>query len=143
VATGRILRILVADDYEVVRAGVCALVSYNPLWTVCGEAGNGEETVEQVRKLKPDLVILDISMPILTGIAAARQIREIAPETKIIIFTMHESLQLELAARQAGADAVITKRMAVVSLVSAIERLFDGSASDLTENSRASDVQLK
>jgi len=134
------LRILVADDHDVVRAGVCAILSNNPFWEICGEAENGKVAVDKVYELKPDAVILDISMPILNGIEAARDIRQNLPSTKIVILTMHESPQLELAARQAGADAVVTKRMAMDSLTNALERLFDESASDLLENSRTSDV---
>jgi DNA-binding NarL/FixJ family response regulator len=106
------LQVLIADDHTLMREGVRTILSNNSEWEVCGEAADGQETVEKVRKLRPDLVIHDISMPMLSGIAAARQIRELAPETKIIILTMHENPQLASVARQAGADAVVTKRMA-------------------------------
>ena len=89
------------------RAGVRTILSTYPLWKICGEAENGREAVDKVRELTPDLVILDISMPVLNGIDAAREMRQIAPATKIIILTMHESPQLESAALQAGADAVL------------------------------------
>lgn len=116
-------RILIADDHELMRAGVRTILSTYPLWKICGEAENGREAVDKVRELTPDLVILDISMPVLNGIDAAREMRQIAPATKIIILTMHESPQLESAALQAGADAVLTKRMAASSLAIAIDGL--------------------
>jgi len=120
------IRILIADDHALMRAGIRTILATNCRWQVCGEAEDGRNAVDKVQELKPDLVILDISMPRLNGILAAREIRSLAPPTKIIILTMHESPQLELTARQVGADAVITKRMAADSLVGAIESLFDG-----------------
>jgi two-component system nitrate/nitrite response regulator NarL len=139
------LRILIVDDHELVRAGVRAIISTNPFWEVCGEAENGRAAVQKVKELAPDLILLDISMPEMNGIEAAREIRRIAPATKIIIITMHESPQLELAARQAGADAVLTKRMASNSLITAVSDLFDVNASDsdgVTEDSRNDDLLL-
>ena len=135
------IQILVADDHRLMRECVRTILSDNPDWEVCGEAKNGQETVEKVRKLKPDLVILDISMPILTGVAAAHQIRQIAPETKIIILTMHESHHLDLIARQAGADEVVTKRMAMSALKIGIDSLFDVSESE-TEKANPDLVEL-
>jgi two-component system response regulator NreC len=123
------LRILVVDDHELMRAGVRTIVSRNALWEICGEAENGREAIDKTQELKPDLVVIDISMPQMNGIDATREIRRVAPATKIIILTMHESRQIVFAARNAGADEVITKQMASESLVSAIERLFDLSAS--------------
>ena len=72
-------RIVVADDQPLVRAGVCNILSCNPTWHICGEAGDGEEVVEKVRNLKPDVIVLDIRMPVMDGIAAARKIRQISP----------------------------------------------------------------
>jgi len=115
------------DDHELMRAGVRTIVSHNPLWEICGEAENGKEAVAKTQDLKPDLVVIDISMPQMNGIDATREIRRAAPATKIIILTMHESRQLIFAAQHAGADEVITKRMAAESLKSAIERVFDVS----------------
>jgi DNA-binding NarL/FixJ family response regulator len=139
------LRILIADDHELMRAGIRSIFSNNPQRKICGEAENGREAVDKVLELKPDLIILDITMPELNGIDAAREIRRIAPGTKIIILTMHESPQLELAARQAGADVVLTKRMAANFLISAVHRLFEMSASarsNLTEGSESGDLAL-
>ena len=70
-----ITRIVVADDVVVIRDGICSLLSRNPAWQICGEASDGEPAVEKVRNLKPDLVVLDIQVPAMSGIAAARKIR--------------------------------------------------------------------
>jgi DNA-binding NarL/FixJ family response regulator len=88
------LRILVADDHELVRRGIQGLLRVRRGWTVVGEATSGREAVEKARKLKPDVAIVDISMPELDGLQATRQIREAAPSTKVVILTMHESDQM-------------------------------------------------
>jgi len=132
-ARNRPVRILIADDHALMREGVRTILSNNPEWEICGEAEDGQEAVEKVRNLKPDLVILDISMPILSGIAAAHLIREMAPATKIIMLTMHESAHLNLVARQAGADEVVTKRLASSALKTAILAVLDGAGSQ-TQN---------
>src|ERR1700722_10260918 len=89
----RVLRILIADDHELMRAGVRTILSNNPLWNICGEAENGRQAVEKARELKPDLVIIDISTPVLNGIDAAREVRQLAPAIKIIILKIPESAQ--------------------------------------------------
>ena len=85
------LRILVADDHEVVRRGLCALLRGQPEWEVCGEAGDGREAVEKAAQLKPDIVILDVGMPNLNGLEATRQILKARPEVKVLILTLHDS----------------------------------------------------
>jgi DNA-binding NarL/FixJ family response regulator len=119
------IRILVVDDHQLMRVGICAILSNNSGWKVCGEAENGRQAVDKVLELKPDLVILDISMPELNGVEAAREIRLIAPAVKIIILTMHDRHSIESPAREAGADAVATKSMAGASLIPLIEGLFE------------------
>jgi DNA-binding NarL/FixJ family response regulator len=91
---------------------------------VCGEAENGLEGVERTLELKPDLVLLDMSMPVMTGLQAAVRIRRQAPATKIVIITMHDSRQMETEARAAGADAYVTKMTAATSLLDAMLGLF-------------------
>jgi len=107
------VRILIADDHAAVRLGLRSELESNPKWEICGEAENGQEAIEKVLELKPDLV-----MPIINGIEASRQIRQLAPNIKILLCTMHNStqLQLDLIARQAGADAVLNKSQSVASL---------------------------
>ena len=87
------LRVLVADDHEIVRKGVCALITSHPGWEVCGEACDGREAVRKVAQLKPDIVILDIGMPSLNGLEATRQILHQNPRQRILILSITESLQ--------------------------------------------------
>lgn len=116
------VRILIVDDHPLVREGVRALLSAAG-WDVCGEAENGREAVEKVRDLKPDLVILDINMPVMNGLEAVREIRRIAPATKILILTLYKSPHAEIAAQEAGADAVVEKLEAGNLLTITVERL--------------------
>lgn len=102
-------RVLVVDDHQVMRKGVRALLETDSAWEVCGEAENGRLAVEKTRELNPDLVILDLTMPEMNGLEAARQIRQLSPQTKIVIFSMHESPQVRKEARDAGADAFVSK----------------------------------
>jgi DNA-binding NarL/FixJ family response regulator len=97
------------DDHELIRAGVRALFAGNPLLSVCGEANDGKEAIEQVRKLNPDLVILDVTMPVMNGLEAATEIRRLAPKTKIVILTMHDSGQMRDQTQKVGADAFVVK----------------------------------
>ena len=111
-------RILIVDDHEIVRKGLAGLLQ--PRWEVCGEAGDGLEAVEKVLELKPDLVLLDLSMPVMGGTAAAREIRRRSPQTKIIFLSMHDSDSVSELARLAGADACISKQRPTQELQTAI-----------------------
>jgi DNA-binding NarL/FixJ family response regulator len=102
-------RILVADDHEVVRRGVRALLESQPGWQVVGEAVNGREALERAKLLKPDLVILDISMPDLNGIEATRAILKLVPEAEILVLTMHDSEELVRRVLEAGARGYVVK----------------------------------
>jgi DNA-binding NarL/FixJ family response regulator len=114
------LRLLVADDKEVLRIGVRTLIGDKPDWQICGEATNGREAIAKVCELSPDVVILDLSMPILNGFDAAKQIREIAPSTKIVLFSVHE---VPATATQTGADAFVLKATSAQELIATIERV--------------------
>lgn len=117
------LRILIADDHEVARGGIRALLESHPGWQVCGEAKDGRETVELVSTLKPDLVLLDIGMPGLNGLEAARQIVAAAPDIPILILTMHDSDQVVREVLRAGARGFLLKSDAGRDLVAAVEAL--------------------
>jgi DNA-binding NarL/FixJ family response regulator len=88
------VRILIADDHQVVREGMRLLLAQESDWEVCGLARNGRDAVEQAEKLRPDVVILDMEMPELNGLDAARQIKRILPNTELLIFTAHEREEL-------------------------------------------------
>jgi DNA-binding NarL/FixJ family response regulator len=115
------LRILVADDHPIVRAGLRTLLESRPGWQVCAEAENGREAVEKAAKLKPDVAVLDISMPLLNGIEATRQLRKVSPETEILILTMHAADQMVQQALEAGARGYILKDDADRNLLAAVD----------------------
>jgi len=117
------LQILVADDHEIVRAGLVALLKPHPGWQICGQARDGREAVQMSATLKPDVVILDVGMPSLNGLDAARQILELNSQTRILILTMTDAEQLAQAALDAGARAFILKTDASRDLVTAVEAL--------------------
>jgi DNA-binding NarL/FixJ family response regulator len=119
-------KVLIVDDHELVRRGLKEILRGTD-FEVCGEAENGQEGLTQAVSLRPDLVLLDMSMPVLTGLQAAAKIRRLVPDTKILIVTMHDSPQMEIAARAAGADAYITKMAAAKSLLEAMRALVANS----------------
>jgi DNA-binding NarL/FixJ family response regulator len=120
------LRILIADDHEVVRRGLSALLQAQEGWEVCGEASDGREAVEKAKLLKPDFVILDIGMPNLNGLAATRQLTQHDPNFKIIVLTITDSDHVIREALDAGARGFVLKSDAVRDLVSAIDALQRG-----------------
>jgi len=100
-------RILLVDDHELVRKGIAGLLEND--WDICGQAGDGLEALEKVRDLNPDLVLLDLSMPLMSGTRAAREIHRIAPQTKIIFLSIHDSDSMEELSRLLKADAYLSK----------------------------------
>jgi DNA-binding NarL/FixJ family response regulator len=119
-------RILLADDHEVVRRGLCALLRAQPDWEVCGEASDGRQAVEKVMELKPEVVVLDIGMPNLNGLEATRQILKAHPQTKVLILTLHDSDQVVQEVLNAGARGFLLKSDAARDLVAAVEALRRG-----------------
>jgi DNA-binding NarL/FixJ family response regulator len=116
-------RILIADDHEVVRRGLRALLEDHQGWEVCDEAVDGREAVEKALRLKPDVVILDVGMPNLNGLDAARQILRDRPETRILVLTVDESEQVMREVLNAGARGFLLKSDAGRDLVTAVEQL--------------------
>ena len=102
-------RILIADDSSLVRSSLRSWFEKSSEWQVCGEAENGLVAVEKVEELHPDVVILDLQMPVMNGLEAARQISDRAPKTAMLMFTMHTSDELLRAARAVGVKAVVSK----------------------------------
>src|SRR6266404_5731250 len=121
-----VLRILVADDHEVVRRGLRTLLQTRPGWEVCGEAATGREAVEKTEKLKPDIVILDVAMPELNGLEAARLIRKARPEVQILVLTIYESEDLVRELLKAGVRGYVLKTDAGSDIIAATEALSQG-----------------
>lgn len=117
------IRILLADDHDVVRTGIRQLLESHDGWKICAEATNGREAVELAQKTKPDVAILDIAMPELNGLDATRQIRKLMPATEVLVFTMHDTEQLVCDVLSAGARGYVLKSDAARHLISAVEAL--------------------
>lgn len=120
-------RILIVDDHDVVRQGIrTTMLRSRPEWEVCGEAANGKEAIEAVTALKPDVIILDITMPVMSGLEAAPRIAKLDPNCRVLIFTMHESQRLADDVRAAGAHGYVQKSQAGRDLILAIDCLLAG-----------------
>jgi DNA-binding NarL/FixJ family response regulator len=117
------LRILLADDHEIVRRGLKELLEEQPGWTVCAEAANGREAVDLAAKTRPQVAVLDFSMPELNGLEATRRMRETVPDTEILVFTMHDSDELIRQVLGAGARGYLLKSEATRQLIPAVESL--------------------
>ena len=115
------LGILIADDHELVRRGIRAVLKRERRWRIVGEAVDGLQAVETAKRLKPDVVILDISMPKVDGLEATRRIREAAPGTEVLILTMHESDQMVRRVLEAGARGYVLKSDLARQLVAAVK----------------------
>lgn len=128
IMTATTLRILIADDHDVMREGTRAVIERQPGWEVCGIATTGREAVDQALALKPDVVVMDMSMPQLNGLDAAVQIKRRLPRTEILIFTAHETDELIREVFDSGAKGFIFKSDAHQLLVKAIQSLSEHKA---------------
>ena len=117
------MRVLVADDHEIVRRGLCSLIKEHPGWEIAAEAADGREAVEKTRELKPDVTVMDISMPSMNGLEATRQIVKEHPETKVLVLTMHDSDPIIRDVLDAGARGYLLKSDAGRDLVTALDAL--------------------
>jgi DNA-binding NarL/FixJ family response regulator len=117
------LRILIADDHDVVREGLRALVEHEAGWEVCGTAANGREAVQRAKELKPDICVLDMTMPELSGLEAVRQIKRALPAAEVLVFSAHRSEEVVAQVFDAGAKSYICKADAARHLVAAIRSL--------------------
>jgi DNA-binding NarL/FixJ family response regulator len=120
------LRILVADDHEVVRRGLRAILMARSGWDVCCEAANGRDAVTQALKLRPDMIVMDISMPELNGLEATRQIVDQLPRTQVLILSAHESENLVRQMLTSGARGYVLKSDIGEDLIAAVEALSRG-----------------
>jgi DNA-binding NarL/FixJ family response regulator len=103
------LRILIADDHEIVRRGVRQIVEAHPGWEVCGEAADGQAALSMAIQEKPDVLVLDVSLPVMNGIAVTRRLRQDAPHIKVLLFTMHDDDETVSAGLSAGARGYLLK----------------------------------
>ena len=115
------VRILVADDHPVVRHGLRTLLGGHPEWEIVDEAADGFEAVDKADRLKPDVVVLDITMPKMSGLEACRLIRKTVPASEILIVTQHDSPQMMREALEAGARGYVVKSNAARDLLAAVE----------------------
>jgi DNA-binding NarL/FixJ family response regulator len=115
------LRILIADDHSILRRGARAILEEHEGWEVCAEASNGRDAVELAGRLRPDLCVLDVSMPGLNGIEATRQIRAALPDTEVVVLTVHDSEELPASILAAGARGYVLKADLAQDLTAAVE----------------------
>ena len=120
------IRIVLADDHAVIRAGIRALLELQPDFEVVGDASDGAQAVAAVRTLQPDVVLMDVGMPGMDGLAATRQIKEMSPNTRILMLTQHENKEYVLPALRVGASGYVLKRSEGNELLSAIRVVHAG-----------------
>lgn len=117
----RRVRVLIADDHPVIRSMVRSTLQQHPEFEVCGEAADGAQAVEEAKKLKPDVVVLNISMPVLNGFEAAREIKATLPKSAIVILSSHADETFVREAKEIGVRAYVAKTRAGEALVQAVE----------------------
>jgi two-component system, NarL family, response regulator NreC len=128
--------VVIAEDHTILRAGLKALLSTNPIFEVIGEADNGRDAIRRVVELKPDLVIMDLSMPGMNGMDALKEIKDRIPEVKALVLTVHSEEEYVLASLQAGANGYVLKDATQNELLVAAQRVLDGKtylSPDITE----------
>jgi len=121
------VRVLVVDDHAIVRRTICELLSRDPTLDVVCQTASGEEAVQKAQELQPDLVLMDISLPGMSGIEAARQVRSVSPKSYIIFLSQHDSLQMANEAMKVGGHGYITKIDAASELLAAIRSVREGN----------------
>jgi DNA-binding NarL/FixJ family response regulator len=119
-------RILIVDDHEIVRQGVRHILETQNDWEVAGEAANGAEALRLARQLKPDAIIMDITMPVMSGLEATNEIVKNNPDSKVLILTMHESPNLLRPVQHVGARGLLTKSRASRELTPALQAIIAG-----------------
>jgi DNA-binding NarL/FixJ family response regulator len=122
------VRVLLVDDHAILREGIKALLEKQENIEVVAEAANGREAISKVAQFRPDVVVLDISMPLMDGLEATRQMKKESPDVKILVLTMHDDEEYFLQLLRAGASGYVTKRTVSRELVSAIEAVYRGES---------------
>jgi DNA-binding NarL/FixJ family response regulator len=120
------IRVLLVDDHEVARRGIRSVLAGNPDLEVVGESADGEEAVKKTAELRPDIVLLDISLPGISGIDAARSIHKLSPETRVIFVSQHDSVRIAKDAMSFGASGYVVKSDAGRDLLAAIDAAHEG-----------------
>jgi DNA-binding NarL/FixJ family response regulator len=123
---GRRVRVLIADDHQVIRKMVRSTLQSHPHFEVCGEAADGAQAIEEAKKLKPDVVVLNVTMPVLNGFQAAQEIKKIIPEAALVILSSHADKQFVDEAKKIGVRAYVEKTKAGEALVKAVEAAVQG-----------------
>jgi len=126
-----VAKILIADDNEPLRTFLKATLSEHSGWSICGEAANGRQAVLMAIQSKPDLVVLDLSMPMLNGLEAAAEILKILPNVPIVLYTLHKGAQLDLEAKKIGVCKVLSKDEGQLELIAGLEELLGRGDSSL------------
>ena len=116
-------RILIVDDNDVVRKIVRGILEEEDGWEVCGEAANGREAIEKARQLTPDVIVLDLAMPVMDGLQAARELTKILPAVPLLMFTNFESTCLKQEALSAGISALVSKSESIRVLINRLRTL--------------------
>lgn len=119
-------RIVIAEDHTILRAGLKALLESNSNFEIVGEANNGRDAIRRVAELRPDLIIMDLSMPGLSGIDAVKDIRDRYPEVKALVLTVHSEEEYVLSSLEAGANGYVLKDATQTELIAAAERVLNG-----------------
>jgi CheY-like chemotaxis protein len=119
------IRILIVDDNPILREGLKSVLSHSPIFDIVGEAADGLEAIDSVKKFHPDLVLMDLSMPRMDGIAATKEIKKQWPETKILAFTVHNTPEYLTATLKAGADGYLLKDSSRDELIQSIKDILD------------------
>ena len=122
------IKVLVVDDHTIVREGICALLGLSPEIEVVGEACNGQEALELLEKIKPDIILMDIAMPVMDGLEATRKILQRFPDARILALTQYHDREYVLQIIEAGARGFISKTVASSDLVSGIRSVYHGDS---------------
>ena|SRR6516162_718363 len=131
IPSGKLLartRLLIVDDHEIFRKGLRSLVESAADLEICGEAANGIEAVAAAKALLPDVIIMDISMPYMSGLDATKQIRQEVPQSRVLVLSQHDSSQMLAAALKAGASGYVTKSQVAHYLLTALKALAAGDS---------------
>lgn len=132
-ANDRKVQVLIADDHSLIRKRVRSTLEQHPRFQVCGEAADGSTAIEEAKRLRPDVVVLNVTMPVLNGFEAAREIKATLPESAIVILSSNTDRQFIEEAKRIGARAYVAKSKAGDALIKAIERALQGDDFVLVE----------